>query len=374
MVVFSGGGTGGHLYPALALADALHRVRPGVRCFFVGAAGGLEGRVLPERGLEHMLVPVRGLQRGRRLAALWAAPALAASVLRVFRLFRSLRPEVVVVTGGYAGGPAGIAAGALRIPLVVQEQNAVPGITVRTLSRWAIQVHLAFPEAAALLPESARARVRISGNPVRAVAGVTRPSARRAFGLPQGAAVVLITGGSQGAVAVNRAVLDLVVGLESGALEREQGVHLLWVTGTGNHPEVVTELNRLGDPGWVHVIAYAHDMPAAMAAADVAVSRAGAMTTAELVNHGLPSVLIPLPTAAADHQTRNAQALEEAGAAILIPEAALTGQGLWQRLVGLLRDPELRARMAAAARARARPDAAEEITAAITDLLSGGDS
>jgi UDP-N-acetylglucosamine--N-acetylmuramyl-(pentapeptide) pyrophosphoryl-undecaprenol N-acetylglucosamine transferase len=374
VVVFSGGGTGGHLYPALTLADALRRVRPGIRCYFVGAAGGLEARVLPERGLEHLLLPVRGLRRGRRLAALRAAPALAASLLRVVRLFRSLRPDVVVVTGGYAGGPAGIAAGALRIPLVVQEQNAVPGITVRTLSRWATQVHLAFSEAAALLPVAARSRVRISGNPVRSTAGVARPVARRALGFPEEAAVILITGGSQGAVAVNQAVLDVVTGVESGALEPEEGVHLLWVTGPANHPGVVTELNRLGDPEWVHAIPYAQDMPAAMAAADVAVSRAGAMTTAELLNHGLPSVLIPLPTAAANHQARNAQALQEAGAAMMIPEATLTGADLWQRLVGLLGDPDLRARMGAAARTRARPDAAEEIAAAITDLLPGGDS
>jgi UDP-N-acetylglucosamine--N-acetylmuramyl-(pentapeptide) pyrophosphoryl-undecaprenol N-acetylglucosamine transferase len=185
VVVFSGGGTGGHLYPALALADALGRIRPGVRCFFVGAEGGLEARVLPERGLEHLLLPVRGIHRGRRFAALGVAPALATSVVRVVGLFRSLSPEVVVVTGGYAGGPAGIAAGVMKIPLVLQEQNAVPGITVRTLSRWAEHVHLAFPEAASFLPVAPGPRVWISGNPVRPACVLPRRDARQALGLPE---------------------------------------------------------------------------------------------------------------------------------------------------------------------------------------------
>jgi UDP-N-acetylglucosamine--N-acetylmuramyl-(pentapeptide) pyrophosphoryl-undecaprenol N-acetylglucosamine transferase len=374
VVVFSGGGTGGHLYPALALADALGRIRPGVRSYFVGAEGGLEARVLPERGLEHRLLPVRGIHRGRRFASLGAAPALATSLFRVVRLFRSLRPEVVVVTGGYAGGPAGIAAGAMKIPLVLQEQNAVPGVTVRTLSRWANQVHLAFPEAASFLPLAPGPRVRVSGNPVRPASALTREAARRALELPAERSVILITGGSQGSVALNRAVLDAVAGVESGTLQGEGAVHLLWITGPANHEGAMTELARLGSPSWVRVLPYVEDMPAAMAAADLAVSRAGAMTTAELLIHGLPSVLIPLPTAAADHQTRNAEALQEAGAALCVPEAGLTGVGLWQRLLSLLRDPELRARMREAARSRAHPDAAGEIAEAIADLLPREDS
>jgi UDP-N-acetylglucosamine--N-acetylmuramyl-(pentapeptide) pyrophosphoryl-undecaprenol N-acetylglucosamine transferase len=369
VVVFSGGGTGGHLYPALALADALVRARPGVRCCFVGAEGGLEARILPERGLEHLLLPVRGIARGRRLAALGVAPALAASLLRVGRHFRSLRPEVVVVTGGYAGGPAGLVAGAMKIPLVLQEQNAVPGVTTRILSRWATQVHLAFPEAASYLPLAPGPRVRVSGNPVRPASSLTREAARAALELPRDGSLILVTGGSQGSAALNRAVLDAVTGVESGTLDSGGNVHLLWVTGPRSHQGIVAELGRLGSPSWVHVLPYAEDMPAAMAAADVAVSRAGAMTTAELLIHALPSVLVPLPTAAADHQTRNAAALEEAGAAVCMAEAELTGAGLWRRLLGLLRNPDLRARMRTAARGRAHPHAAGEIAGAIADLL-----
>lgn len=372
VVVFSGGGTGGHLYPALALADALVLLRPDVRPFFVGAARGVEARILPARGVEHALLPVEGFARGGGLAGLRALPRLGASLLRMAELVGQLRPEAVVVTGGYAGGPAGIVAGLQRVPLLLQEQNAVPGVTTRLLSRWARRIHVAFPEAVDRLPRAARSRARISGNPVRGTPQLDRTAARAVFGLPAPASVVLVVGGSQGSLALNRTVLEAVEGVVAGALSRPEGVHLLWSTGPAHHESVRLALESAGAPPWVRAVAYIDDMPAALAASDLAVSRAGAMATAELLNHGLPAVLVPLPTAAADHQTRNAEALAAAEAAIMVPEDGLTGALLWSQVVRLLEDDLLRARMGASARERARPTAAADIARDIATLLSGG--
>ena len=372
VVVFSGGGTGGHLYPALALADALVALRPDVRPFFVGTSRGVEARILPERGAEHALLPVQGFKRGRGLGGLRALPALAASLARTTGLFRRLRPEAVVVTGGYAGGPAGMVAAALRIPLVLQEQNAVPGVTTRLLSRWACRIHVAFPEAVALLPAGARRRAVVTGNPVRPAASRAKVEARASFGLPQDGLVVLVVGGSQGSVALNRLVLEAVTGVGCGDLDRPQGMTVLWSTGPRHHAAAHQALASAGSPEWVQAVPYIDDMPSALAAADLAVSRAGAMATAELLNHGLPAILVPLPTAAADHQSRNADALARAGAAVVAHEKDLTGAALWGHVLDLASDARLRGRMGAAARKRARPTAAHDIAADIATFLPGG--
>jgi len=369
VVIFSGGGTGGHLYPALALADALMEIRPDVHAFFVGASRGVEARILPQRGLDHCLLPVQGFQRGRALASWRAVPALAGSVRTVGELFIRLRPKAVVVTGGYASGPAGIVAGAMGLPLVVQEQNSVPGMTTRALSRWARRIHVAFPEASELLPSSRRHRVRFSGNPVRAVPDLAQADARRRFDLPEHGLVLLVTGGSQGSAALNRTLEDAARGFARGELNRPDGLHVLWATGPKHYDGVSAVLTDAGSPSWMHVVPYLDEMPAALAAADLAVSRAGAMTTAELLNNGLPAILIPLPTAAANHQEKNAEALAEAGAALLVHEEGLTGPGLWDHVVRLTADAELRAGMRAAALDRARPQAAADIALDVATFL-----
>lgn len=369
VVVFSGGGTGGHLYPALALADAVQELRPEIRPFFVGAERGIESRILPERGLAHLLLPVVGLSRGGGVANVRAVPRLGLSLLDVAQRFQALRPEAVVVTGGYASGPAGIAAGAMGIPLVVQEQNSYPGRTTRLLSRWARQIHVAFPEALALLPTRGRQRARVSGNPVRPPLTLPAAEARQAFGLDPEGLVLLVTGGSQGSLAVNRAMSQAVEAVVGGTLPRPAGLHVLWVTGPSHFDGVDATLAGLGRPEWIRAIPYAEDMPRAMASANLAVSRAGAMTTAELLNQGLPAILVPLPTAAADHQRHNALSLEEAGAALLAPESGLDGESLWGHVRRLCADDELRRQMRRAALERARPEAAATIAQDIVGLL-----
>lgn len=366
VVFFAGGGTGGHLYPALALADALGTLRPGLRAVFIGAERGVEARILPERGLEHVLLPVRGLRRGEgpaeNAAVVWA---LLRSMAILAEQVQRLRPELVVVTGGYAGAPAGLLAALTGVPLVLQEQNALPGITTRLLSRFADQIHVAFPEAADHLPDRARRVVEHSGNPVRPPSARDRAADRAAFALDPAIPVVLVTGASQGARALNDAVLEWV----RSRRDAPPAYQVLWSTGPSHFEGVATALEALGGPAWVRALGYIHDMPAALSAADVAVGRAGAMSTAEFLAWGLPSIIVPLPTAAADHQAVNARALAAAGAAVHLPESELDGSTLGAALDDLFGNPDRRSTLGAAARARGRPHGAMEIARRLEALL-----
>ncbi len=366
VVLFAGGGTGGHLYPALALADALTALRPDVRPFFVGARRGVEARVLPGRGAEHLLLPVRGFARGVGLGQnLDVVPALVRSLAATARLVHALRPRLVVVTGGYAGAPAGLVAALTGVPLALQEQNSVPGFVTRGLSSFARQVHLAFPEAAGRLPRPGRRHVRMSGNPIRVPEPGDAAAARRAFGLRPEPPVVLVVGGSQGSAALNRGMLAAVAACGG----EDPGFEVLWSTGPAHENDVRARLAEFGDPAWVHPVGYLDDMPSALAVATVAVSRAGAMMTSELLAWGLPAVLVPLPTAAADHQTHNARALAEAGAAVFLAESAMDGSSLLAAVRGLVDHDDRRAAMARAARERSHPAAAADIARQLATLL-----
>jgi UDP-N-acetylglucosamine--N-acetylmuramyl-(pentapeptide) pyrophosphoryl-undecaprenol N-acetylglucosamine transferase len=368
VVVLSGGGTGGHLYPALAIADELRALRPDVRVLFVGAERGIESRVLPERGEEHLLLPVYGFDRSRVFGNWRVATGLVRGLARVARLFMRERPAVVVVTGGYAGASAGIAAGLMGVPLVLQEQNSLPGAVTKLLTRWAGRIHVAFPEAIPRLP-LVPARTIVSGNPVRAVSTVRRAESRQGFGLPSESTVALVVGGSQGSVALNEAVVGIVQASRTGALELPSGLHILWATGPNNYQKVWNLHLGGATPHWLHVVPYFEDMPAALAAADLAVSRAGAMSTAELLNQGLPAVLVPLPTSAEGHQMENARALEAAGAAIVVRQDELTPERLVAELRHVVSGPGVLGAMRDAALARAKPEARAEIAADVASLL-----
>lgn len=368
VIVLSGGGTGGHLYPALAIADGLRRERPDVEVFFVGAVRGIEARILPERGEEHLLVPVQGIDRSNILGSWRAVTGIVVGVTRVLKLFRRLRPDLVVVTGGYAGAAAGIAAALTRVPLVLQEQNSYPGLVTRLLTRFATRVHVAFPEALDRLSVP-RDRSVVSGNPVRERSDLDRSEARAEYGLPADAVLGLVTGGSQGSLALNRGVTAWVRGVSDGALPRADALHLLWATGHRHYDRVDGDLEENGRPEWVRALPYLDDMPSALAAADFALGRAGAMTTAEFLNVGLPAILVPLPTAAEDHQMHNARALEEVGAARVVPESELSAERLADEVRRLIEGPEILAEMARAATARARPHATRDIATDIASLL-----
>ncbi len=382
VVIFSGGGTAGHFHPARNIAEALTEIQPGARPYFVGTEGRIEARELPRLGYPYRLLPVAGLRHpfrsGRPLAAFAAnAKALWLLFVAVCKLvpdFRRMAARAVVLTGGYASAPAGIAARLLRLPVVLQEQNSRPGKVTRLVARWARQIHVAYPEAKTALAARARPRVRDTGNPIRPLpmsATRGRDAARQALGLPADRAVVLVVGGSQGAQAINDAMVQVI---ENGMPSDERFVY--WITGSAHFEPIASALTDASREG-LAVVPYLEPtkMYQALAAADVAVSRAGAMATSEFLAWGLPSILVPLPTAAADHQTINARALEAAGAAKCVLERdrdgrRLDGEALWGEVESLLRDSRGLAAMSRAASRRARPDAAREVAVAIAEVLA----
>lgn len=359
-IVFAGGGTGGHLYPGLAIARALVRLEPAVRPFFVGARRGIEREVLPKTEFEHLLLDLHPLYRSRPWENWRTAAGLAGAWRALSRALGTESPRVVVGTGGYASGATlawGVAHG---VPIALQEQNSHPGITTRIFSRWARELYLGYGEAARLLHPPRGAWMGETGNPV-APPPEPRPdraAARRRWGFPEhGGTVLLIFGGSQGARAVNE-VVDAWI-----ARGVPDGVFVIWGTGRGSHARFAGRESER-----VRVVPYLSPIEEAYAASDLAVARAGALTLAELCAWGIPAILVPLPTAAADHQTANARALAGADAAVVVPQAELTVERLEREIGALTGDPGRLAVLAGRAAARGRPRAAEDIAERLLNL------
>jgi UDP-N-acetylglucosamine--N-acetylmuramyl-(pentapeptide) pyrophosphoryl-undecaprenol N-acetylglucosamine transferase len=358
-VLIAGGGTGGHLTPALAIAAALEAHGQGLEPVLVGAVRGVEARILPTRDYRYHLLPSEPIYRRQWWKNLrW--PLLAGSLLRgVDELLRAERPAAVLGTGGYASAPVVWRAARGGLPTAIQEQNAYPGLATRWLSRRVRHVYLGLPESRRLLRFGSRTQVFDTGNPIVPPSPERRPQALKLFGLEPGARVLLVTGGSQGALAINRAMAGW---LEAGGATR---ACVIWVTGRGTYEE----FRRFHQPPRIQVIDYLDPMADGYAVADLVISRAGMMTVAELCAWGLPSVLIPLPTAAADHQTHNARVLAEAGASVVLPQAELTPQRLGEVVEDLVSEDGTRAAMAKQARARGKPEAAKEIVSNLLTLV-----
>jgi UDP-N-acetylglucosamine--N-acetylmuramyl-(pentapeptide) pyrophosphoryl-undecaprenol N-acetylglucosamine transferase len=359
-VLFAGGGTGGHLYPGIAIARTLVRLEPRVQPFFIGAERGIERQVLPTTEFPHLLLDLHPLYRGRPWEN-WRTLRGAVGAWRaVGALDRREHPRLVVGTGGYAAGVALAYAVMHRIPIVQQAGDSHPGLTARAFRRWTRETYLAFPEAARVLGGDP-AQLIDTGAPIEPPPSPRpdRRAARAEWGFPadQGR-VLLIYGGSQGSRAMNLVIADWV---RAGIPE---DLHLIWMTGKASFAEFASL-----DGGRVRVREYLSPIADAYAATDLALVRAGAMTTAELFAWGIPAVVVPLPTAAADHQTHNARALAAAGAAIHLPQAELTVERLDREVRSLLSDPTAMARLAAGASQRARPDAADSIARRILRLI-----
>lgn len=350
-VLLTGGGTGGHLYPALNLADALRRADPDTELLYVGSRRGLEARLLPGRDLEHRLLPVGPLHR-RRPWRSWrtvvGAPLAAAGALSAVRSFR---PDVVVATGGYASGPAALAAVLLDVPLALQEQNAAPGLVTRWLARRADQIHLGFPEARDALRTGPGAEVFAHGNPV-ARPGTGVPTIE----WPEGR-VLLVAGGSQGARGVNRLLLEDIRRLQAWPTD----LSVVWIAGREHADELAEEVTRLPWGDRVRVVPFVEELARQLDRVTLAVGRAGAMFVSELAAAGVPSILVPFPAAAGGHQRANAAAMAEAGAAVVREEVELGSGQLWNLAAHLLGDPARLVRMAEAAERRGAPQAADRI-------------
>lgn len=364
--VIAGGGTAGHVVPGLAVARALvARGHAPETIHWVGGQRGTEGAMVAAAGFEATLLPGRGIQRRLTAENLSAAWGLTRAGAEALTLVRNRRPAVVLAMGGWASTSCALAAAALRVPLVVAEQNAVPGASNRLAGRFAAAC--AVPFEGTPLPHAV-----VTGNPVRSeILSVDRSpagqaAARSALGLPEGRRVVAVFGGSLGALRLNNAVL--------GAFASWSGRSDLAVrhaVGDRDWSLVTGESRDAGALFW-QPIRYDDQRELSLAAADVAVSRAGGNTVAELAAVGLPSVLVPLPGAPGDHQTANARQLSDAGAAILVPDGELTAARLVQEVDGLLGDPARLAAMGEAASRAARRDAGEAVAALVEQCARRG--
>lgn len=336
-VLISGGGTGGHIFPAVAIANALKQAAPDVELLFVGAEGRMEMEKVPAAGYRIEALPIRGFQRGSILKNLALPWRLLRSLLKARRIVRTFKPDVAVGVGGYASGPTLAAAQRAGVPTLIQEQNSHAGATNRMLARKADRICVAYAGMEKYFPKD---RILLTGNPVREemvrLEG-KRPRGLEQFSLQEGRPVVFVTGGSLGARGIN-------LGIEA-ALPRlkERGVQLIWQTGAPFHARAKEAVEQAGYTE-CRVMEFVARMDLAYAVSDLVVARAGAISVSELCLVQLPAILVPLPTAAEDHQTLNARALTDRGAAVLVRDDRAVAE-LGEAILRLVDDPEQRHRL-----------------------------
>jgi len=368
-ILLAGGGTGGHLYPALNLATALRAARPDVELMLVGASRGIEATVLPKAGVPYRLLPMEPLRRGRVLRN-WRLAATAPAVMNgMRRVFGEIDPDVVVGTGGYASGPAVLYGLLSGRNTALQEQNAFPGLVTRRLASKVDRIFLGYPEALEHLSPGSQTEVLSWGNPV-ATPTASDQSAEKddGFSWPSGR-VAAVIGGSQGARGLNE---RLLADLEA-ATEWPTDTTLVWITGPNHHAEVATAVAAGQWSERILTVPYVDDLGARLSGVNLAICRSGAMFCSELSAAGVPAVLVPFPAAAADHQRHNAAAMSASGAAVMLEERSMQSGELWESVLDLLREENRLREMAGAMSARGRPDAADRIARELLDLAERAD-
>ncbi len=358
-ILLAAGGTGGHVYPAIAIADALKKEREDTEILFVGTKDHMEWEAVPKAGYDIRNVWISGLHRRFTLKNLMFPVKLVTSLVQSLRILSGYKPHVVVSCGGYVAGPVGWVAGKKGIPIVIQEQNSFPGVTNRLLAKFAIKIFTAFKEADRYLPEE---KTEVTGNPTRAtLTGVDRSKALQSFGFNDRKPVLLVMGGSGGAKTINDAMKANITELHDNA-----GLQIIWQCGARYYDELSTEVNEKKLDN-LRLTAFLENMAEAYAAADLVISRAGASSCSELMLTGKPSVLVPSPNVAGDHQTQNAIAMVDAGASRLLEDKAMK-ETMNELVEQLIFDQENLKRMNQAALNLAKPDAAKLIAKEILEI------
>ncbi|MCB0299207.1 MAG: undecaprenyldiphospho-muramoylpentapeptide beta-N-acetylglucosaminyltransferase [Calditrichaeota bacterium] len=360
-VLIAGGGTGGHVYPALATIEALKK--QGVTQFlYVGGKKGIETKIVPKYGIPMETIWISGIARSFTLKNLLFPFKMMSSLLNSWRIVSNFKPHVAIGTGGYVSGPILFAAAKRGVPVLIQEQDVHPGVTTRLLAKYAKTICLAFPAAVEKFREMAE-KLKVTGNPVRQDLGkLSKNEGRDIWKLAQNRQTIFIFGGSQGARSINIAMQNLLP-----KLLKTYDLQVIWQTGESQYQSVVESVAI--DPKRVKVVPYVQDMDAAYAVADLVICRAGALTLAELAIVQKPAILIPYPFAAGDHQIHNSRMIETAGAATMIPEGEGWESRLQSAIENALNKPELLAQQQHAWQPLARPNAARDIAAAALSLV-----
>ncbi len=356
-VIFAGGGTGGHLFPAIAIADEVVRLSPGAEVLFIGTKTKLEARVVPARGYQFRSIWISGFHRSLRIENFLFPLKLVVSIKQALSVIRAFKPQVAVGTGGYVSGPVLRAALMCGVPTLIQEQNSMPGVTTRLLAGKVDEVHLTFESSKRFLRRLDN--VRVSGNPTRQdLENADRNDARSFFGFEEQPRrkTILVFGGSLGAHTINEAVRRNLRSIV------DAGLNVIWQTGA----EDFLSAGSLASPGRIWIAPFIDRMDLAYAASDLVICRAGATTIAELTRLGKPAILIPYPHAAANHQVENARTLMQQGAALMVDDGD-AGERLPAAVLSLLEADRLEA-MARESRKLGNPDAAKAIAQRVIAL------
>ena len=359
--LISGGGTGGHIFPALAIAKEIERRYPESMLLFVGASDRMEMEKVPAAGYQIKGLWISGFQRSLSLKNLLFPVKLVLSILKSFFIVMRFKPDVVIGTGGFASGPILWVASLLKIPTLIQEQNSYPGITNKILSSKVSQICVAYPNLERFFPQE---KIQLTGNPIRSEIEFgehNRIEALKSYGLQKDKPTVLVIGGSLGAKRINETVLENI------SWFKDNDVQLIWQTGKLYYDRCSSAQSDLGSQGRIQ--AFITDMGPAFAAADIVISRAGAIALSELCSSEKTCILVPSPNVAEDHQKKNALALVENEAAILVEEKNMDSQ-LFEELGLLMNDTEKQKLLASNCKKMDTPKAAERIVDFIEELIN----
>lgn len=360
--LISGGGTGGHINPGLAIAKEILKNEPDAEILFVGTKNGLEGKLVPREGFNIQYIEVSGFKRKLSMDTFKTIARLVKSFGAIGKILKEFKPDAVIGTGGYVCGPVVISAALKRIPTVIHEQNAFPGVTNKILSHSVDAVAISFEEARERF--KGKAKISLTGNPVRAeLFSQDRTEARSKLNIPSDKPLVVVFGGSLGAEYLNQCVRDMI-----NFHAKEISYHLILATGMKHYDGVMSEI-KVPLPPNIRIEPYLYNMGEVLAAADLAVCRGGAITVSELSALGVPAILVPSPYVAENHQEHNARALEHKGAAVVILQSQLTSEILHGQIQMLISNKDLRNKMAADARKAGIKDASASIYGLLKDTM-----
>ncbi|MFB5660656.1 undecaprenyldiphospho-muramoylpentapeptide beta-N-acetylglucosaminyltransferase [Alteribacillus sp. HJP-4] len=360
-VIVTGGGTGGHIYPALALIKEIKRLDPESQCLYIGTKKGLESDIVPRAGIPFQTIEITGFKRKISFENVKTIWRFLAGTKKAKKFIKDFQADVVIGTGGYVAGPVVFAAAKMKIPTMIHEQNSVPGLTNKFLSRYTEKVAVSFADSVQYFPKE---KTILTGNP-RASEVVQQKTANPLpeLGLKENIKTVLVVGGSRGARPINEAFLEALPDIA------ERKWQYLYVTGSVHYDKVMEEAKKAGSPENVSIQPFIHNMPEVLAHSDLIVTRAGATTLAEITALGLPSILIPSPYVTNNHQEKNAQSLRTSGAAIVRNEQEMNGRLLLEDTDAVLNNETKWKEMHSAALSLATPNAAEHLYDTILNLV-----
>ncbi|WP_057802670.1 undecaprenyldiphospho-muramoylpentapeptide beta-N-acetylglucosaminyltransferase [Pediococcus stilesii] len=359
-LMVSGGGTGGHIYPALALIKQVKENEPNSEILYIGTQKGLESKIVPNSGIDFKTINIQGFKRSLSLENFKTIGLFLSSVVKARKMIREFKPDVVLGTGGYVSGAVVFAASLMGIPTVIHEQNSVVGVTNKFLSKFVKKIAISFQDAASQFPSQ---KVVLTGNPRATEVVNIKPESLGQFGLDSTVPTVLIFGGSRGAEKINRVTVDSLEELV------KKPYQTLFVTGRVHFDQIAKEIDVEKLKSKVAILPYISNMPEILANISVIVGRAGATSLAEITALGIPSILIPSPYVTNDHQTKNAKSLVEDHAAELITENELTSEKLMRSLDQLMLDETARKEMANNAKQLGQPDAAENLYKVLVSVI-----